>query len=101
MSEAEELDRLLNLEEIELDIFRGHTSPGRMMRIYGGQVIGQALTAAYKTIEGRVCNSLHAYFIRPGDPKIPILFKVERARDGGSFSSTSSPCPTSPRPTAC
>jgi acyl-CoA thioesterase-2 len=86
MSEAEELDRLLNLEEIELDMFRGHTAPGRMMRIYGGQVIGQALTAAYKTIDGRVCNSLHAYFIRPGDPKIPILFKVERARDGGSFS---------------
>jgi acyl-CoA thioesterase-2 len=49
-------------------------------------VIGQALAAAYETIDGRVCNSLHAYFIRPGDPKIPILFKVERARDGGSFS---------------
>jgi acyl-CoA thioesterase-2 len=86
MSETDELDLILNLETIELDLFRGHTPPGRTMRIYGGQVIGQALNAAYRTIEGRLCNSLHAYFIRPGDPKVPILFKVERARDGGSFS---------------
>ena len=86
MPETDELDRILNLEVIELDMFRGRTSPARMQRIYGGQVIGQALMAAYQTIDGRVCNSMHAYFIRPGDPKIPILFKVERARDGGSFS---------------
>lgn len=81
-----ELDLILNLEAIELDLFRGKTPAGRTMRIYGGQVIGQALNAAYQTIQARICNSLHAYFIRPGDPKIPILFKVERARDGGSFS---------------
>lgn len=86
MSQTDELDLVLNLEAIELDMFRGHTPPDRLRRIYGGQVVGQALTAAYRTIEGRVCNSLHAYFIRPGDPKVPILFKVERARDGGSFS---------------
>jgi acyl-CoA thioesterase-2 len=86
MADTNELDLILNLETIELDMFRGNTPPGRTQRIYGGQVIGQALTAAYQTIEGRLCNSLHAYFIRPGDPKIPILFKVERARDGGSFS---------------
>jgi acyl-CoA thioesterase-2 len=86
MPPTDELDLVLNLEAIELDLFRGHTPPGRTMRIYGGQVIGQALTAAYQTIEGRHCNSLHAYFIRGGDPKVPVLFKVERARDGGSFS---------------
>jgi acyl-CoA thioesterase-2 len=86
MSAADEIDQILNLEAIELDMFRGHTPPGRTQRIYGGQVIGQALTAAYQTIEGRLCNSLHAYFIRPGDPKVPILYNVERARDGGSFS---------------
>jgi acyl-CoA thioesterase-2 len=86
MSDTDELDLVLNLEAIELDMFRGRTPPGRTQRIYGGQVIGQALTAAYQTIDGRLCNSLHAYFIRPGDPKIPILFQVERARDGGSFS---------------
>jgi acyl-CoA thioesterase-2 len=86
MPETDELDLILNLETIELDMFRGHNPPGRTQRIYGGQVIGQALTAAYQTIDGRLCNSLHAYFIRGGDPKVPILYKVERARDGGSFS---------------
>jgi acyl-CoA thioesterase II len=86
MSESDELNRVLDLEAIELDMFRGYTDPARTHRIYGGQVIGQALTAAYQTIDGRLCNSLHAYFIRPGDPKVPILFQVERARDGGSFS---------------
>jgi len=86
MTQTDELDLVLNLETIELDMFRGRTAPERTQRIYGGQVVGQALTAAYQTIEGRVCNSLHSYFIRPGDPKAPILFKVERARDGGSFS---------------
>jgi acyl-CoA thioesterase-2 len=86
MPSSDELDLVLDLEAIELDMFRGQTPPGRTMRIYGGQVIAQALTAAYRTIEGRLCNSLHAYFIRGGDPKVPVLFKVERARDGGSFS---------------
>lgn len=86
MSDFDELDRVLNLEAIELDMYRGYTDPARTHRIYGGQVVGQALSAAYRTIDGRICNSLHAYFIRPGDPKVPILYKVERARDGGSFS---------------
>ncbi len=86
MAQTDELDLVLNLEAIDLDIFRGRTAPERIQRIYGGQVIGQALTAAYRTIDGRVCNSLHAYFIRPGDPKVPILYKVERTRDGASFS---------------
>lgn len=82
-----ELVSILELENVELDIFRGFT-PGHRTggRIYGGQVVAQSLAAAYRTVEGRLCHSLHSYFIRPGDPKIPILFKVERVRDGGSFS---------------
>jgi acyl-CoA thioesterase-2 len=86
MSDTNELNLVTQLEAIELDMFRGRTSRERTARIFGGLVIGQALTAAYQTLDGRVCNSLHAYFIRPGDPKIPILYQVERARDGGSFS---------------
>jgi acyl-CoA thioesterase-2 len=80
-----DLVRLLDIEPIDLDMFRGHTPDGETRRIYGGQVVAQSLTAAYRTIDGRHCHSMHAYFIRPGDPKIPILFKVERVRDGGSF----------------
>jgi acyl-CoA thioesterase-2 len=53
--------------------------------VFGGQVIGQAMIAATRTVEDRVCHSLHAYFLRPGDPKVPILYEVDRARDGKSF----------------
>jgi acyl-CoA thioesterase-2 len=82
-----EILSILELETVELDIFRGFSPPKRTGgRIYGGQVVAQSLAAAYRTVEGRTCHSLHSYFIRPGDPKIPILFKVERVRDGGSFS---------------
>ncbi len=81
-----ELLEILELETVELDIFRGFTPAGETRRIYGGQVVAQALAAAYKTVDARVCHSLHSYFIRPGDPKIPILLQVERVRDGGSFS---------------
>jgi acyl-CoA thioesterase-2 len=84
--DAHELTSILDLEPIELDIFRGFTPPRENKRIYGGQVVAQALTAAYRTVESRVCASLHAYFIRPGDPSIPILYMAERDRDGGSFS---------------
>ena len=87
MSEPQnELLEILNLEQIELDLYRGLTPARQGQRIYGGQVVAQALTAAYRTIEGRLCHSMHAYFIRPGDPSIPILFQVDQARDGGSFS---------------
>jgi acyl-CoA thioesterase-2 len=81
------LVELLSLEPIEVNLFRGHTPEDERNRnrIYGGQVIAQALMAAYKTIEGRFCHSLQAYFIRPGDPKAPVLFEVERSRDGKSF----------------
>ncbi|HMP63219.1 MAG TPA: thioesterase family protein, partial [Phenylobacterium sp.] len=81
-----ELVEILNLEPIDLDLYRGFTPARDGRRIYGGQVVAQALTAAYRTIEGRLCHSMHAYFIRPGDPSVPILFQVDRARDGGTFS---------------
>jgi acyl-CoA thioesterase-2 len=86
MADANELTDILDLERIELDMFRGFTPPEERSRIYGGQVVAQALTAAYHTIENRICASLHAYFIRPGDPSVPVLYMAERVRDGGSFS---------------
>jgi len=86
MSEVSELVTILELEPIELDMYRGQTPPGAGSRIYGGQVVAQAMAAAYRTIDdGRLCHSMHGYFMRPGDPKTPILFQVERVRDGGSF----------------
>jgi acyl-CoA thioesterase II len=78
---------LLNLEQIEVDIFRGRSPEGeRRQRVFGGQVAGQALVAAGRTVPAdRHVHSLHAYFIRPGDPAIPIVYLVERLRDGRSF----------------
>ncbi|MEM6374115.1 MAG: acyl-CoA thioesterase II [Pseudomonadota bacterium] len=77
---------LLAVERLEVDLFRGTGEGGETpTRIFGGQVIGQALAAAYNTVEGRLCHSLHAYFIRPGDPEVPVVYQVDRARDGGSF----------------
>ena len=81
-----ELLELLDIERLELNLFRGIGTGGETSRrIYGGQVIAQALAAACRTVEGRACHSLHAYFIRPGDPSIPVIYEVDRARDGGSF----------------
>lgn len=86
MSDAvENLIQILNLEKIEENLFRGHSPDESWQRVFGGQVIGQALVAAYRTVEDRVCHSMHAYFIRPGDPKVPIVYEVDRARDGKSF----------------
>lgn len=83
---AEELLNLLDIEQLEVDLFRGIGSGGETTtRIFGGHVIAQALMAAYRTVPDRLCHSLHAYFIRPGDPKIPVIYQVDRARDGGSF----------------
>jgi len=76
---------LLALERLELNLFRGRSPIDDRPRIFGGQVIAQALLAAYETVTDRVCHSLHAYFIRPGDPRIPIIYEVDRARDGASF----------------
>ncbi|HEY9524603.1 MAG TPA: acyl-CoA thioesterase II [Thermopolyspora sp.] len=81
-----ELLGLLDLEQIELDIFRGRSPEERIQRVFGGQVAAQALVAAGRTVPGdRRVHSLHAYFIRPGDPAIPIVYHVDRLRDGRSF----------------
>jgi acyl-CoA thioesterase-2 len=76
---------LLDLEEIELNLFRGRSPQERSQRVFGGQVVGQALVAAYRTVEHRHVHSLKGDFLRPGDPKIPILYEVDRIRDGKSF----------------
>lgn len=75
----------LALEPIELNLFRGHSPADDGPRMFGGHVIAQALLAAYATVPERICHSLHAYFIRPGDPSIPVLYAVDRSRDGGTF----------------
>jgi len=80
-----DLVKLLDIERIEVNLFRGVSPDDGVKRVFGGQVIAQALVAAYRTVENRVCHSLHAYFIRPGDPNVPILYEVDRARDGKSF----------------
>ena len=88
MSKAlDEVVSLLDLEQIEQDIFRGRSPEGeRRQRVFGGQVAGQALVAAGRTVPAdRPVHSLHAYFIRPGDPLVPLIYMVERVRDGRSF----------------
>src|SRR5437588_3864888 len=77
---------LLDLEPIEVNIFRGRSPDEERQRVFGGQVAGQALVAAGRTVEpDRRVHSLHAYFLRPGDPDVPILYEVDRIRDGRSF----------------
>jgi len=78
---------ILDLERIEVDIFRGRSPEEGPQRVFGGQVAGQALVAAGRTVPAeRAVHSLHAYFIRPGDPEVPIVYTVDRTRDGRSFS---------------
>ena len=77
---------ILDLAPVETNFFRGVSPSDRWQRVYGGQVLGQALVAASRTVEGRLCHSLHAYFLRAGDPRRPILYEVDRSRDGRSFS---------------
>ncbi|MCW2606729.1 MAG: acyl-CoA thioesterase [Frankiales bacterium] len=80
------LVELLDLERIEVDVFRGRQPEEARQRVFGGQVAGQALVAAGRTVpEDRPVHSLHAYFLRPGDPSIPIVYTVDRIRDGRSF----------------
>ena len=87
---SDSLDKLLDLldlEQIEVNIFRGRSPDENVQRVFGGQVAGQALVAAGRTVPGdRPVHSLHAYFIRPGDPAVPLVYTVERVRDGRSFS---------------
>jgi len=79
------LVKLLDLEPIEVNIFRGVSPDERRQRVFGGQVAAQALMAAGRTVERGRVHSLHAYFLRPGDPNVPILYEVDRIRDGRSF----------------
>ena len=76
---------LLDLEPIEVNLFRGQSPAAGVQRVFGGQVAAQALVAAGRTIDRGAVHSLHAYFLRPGDPEVPILYEVDRIRDGRSF----------------
>ena len=76
---------ILDLEAIDHNRFRGVSPQDSWRRVFGGQVIAQALVAATRTVDDRVAHSLHAYFILPGDPSVPIIYDVERIRDGRSF----------------
>src|ERR671930_178143 len=86
-SAVQDLLAILDLEQLELNLFRGRSPQVGWQRVFGGQVIGQALVAACRTVDvaGRPPHSLHAYFLLPGDPKVPIIYEVDRIRDGKSF----------------
>ena len=82
----QELLDILDLEQLEHNLYRGRSPRTSWQRVFGGQVIGQALVAAQRTVDAdRQVHSLHCYFMRPGDPAVPIVYEVERLRDGGSF----------------
>src|SRR2546430_17081811 len=78
---------ILDLEPLEVNLFRGRSPQVGWQRVFGGQVIGQALVAACRTVDvaSRPPHSMHAYFLLAGDPKVPIIYNVERVRDGKSF----------------
>lgn len=87
MSQAlDTLLSILDLETLERNLFRGLSPQVGWQRVFGGQVIGQALVAACRTVEGRTAHSLHGYFLRAGDPSVPIIYDVDILRDGKSFS---------------
>ncbi|WP_214403618.1 acyl-CoA thioesterase [Pseudonocardia lacus] len=84
--ELDALIELLDLEQLDVNLFRGFSPPNSPTRVFGGQVAGQALVAAARTVAAdRVVHSLHAYFIRAGDPSVPIIYTTEPVRDGRSF----------------
>ena len=83
---VQELLSILDLEQLEVNLFRGRSPRSNWQRVYGGQVIGQALVAAVRTVDARQPHSMHAYFLLPGDPQAPIIYDVDRLRDGTSFS---------------
>jgi acyl-CoA thioesterase-2 len=84
-SAVQDLLTILDLETLEENLFRGRSPQVGWQRVFGGQVIGQALVAAVRTVEDRPPHSMHAYFLLPGDPKVPIIYDVDRIRDGKSF----------------
>jgi acyl-CoA thioesterase-2 len=86
-SRLPDLLKLLDLDRIEDNLFRGESRDVGAPQVFGGQVLGQALVAASRTVDGRQVHSLHAYFLRRGDLEVPIVFEVDRSRDGGSFTS--------------
>ena len=87
---VQELLGILDLEELDINLFRGRSPQSGWQRVFGGQVIGQALVAAVRTVEAsRQPHSMHAYFLLPGDPKVPIIYDVDRMRDGKSFTTRS------------
>ncbi len=79
--------KVLELQRLDADCFQGESRDPGHRRVFGGQVLGQALAAAYATVEERSVHSLHAYFLRAGDPDHPIMYEVDRSRDGASFTS--------------
>ncbi|WP_256752004.1 acyl-CoA thioesterase II [Mesorhizobium sp. Mes31] len=82
----DELLDILDLERLEHNLYRGRSPQVEWQRVFGGQTIAQALVAAQRTVEpDRYVHSLHGYFMRPGDIKVPIIYEVDRIRDGGSF----------------
>ena len=85
MNGVDDLVAALDLERIERNIFRGRAPDDGRRRMFGGLVVAQALVAAARTVEGRGPHSLHAYFVLPGDPTVPVVYEVERVRDGRSF----------------
>jgi len=84
-SAVKTLLEILNLEPLEHNLYRGRSPQVGWQRVFGGQVIGQALVAAIRTVKDRNVHSMHGYFMRPGDPEVPIIYQVERDRDGKSF----------------
>src|ERR1051325_3277042 len=82
---VKQLLAILDLEPLEVNLFRGRSPQVGWQRVFGGQVIGQALAAASRTVDGRPPHSLHAYFLLAGDPEVPIIYEVDRIRDGKSF----------------
>src|SRR6266481_4014732 len=86
-SAVQDLLATLNLEQLEVNLFRGRSPQVGWQRVFGGQVIGQALVAACRALDvaGRPPHSLHAYFLLGGDPEVPIIYEVDRIRDGKSF----------------
>lgn len=86
MTSMEDLVGILDLERVEENLFRGQSPAVGWQRLFGGLVISQALAATQRTVPSdRFVHSLHAYFLRPGDPAIPVVYEVDRIRDGGSF----------------
>ena len=86
MSALDDLVSLLDLEQLEVNLFRGESLDRDRVRLYGGEVLAQALMAVGRTVEpDRRVHSMHAYFLKLGDPKVPVVYDVDRIRDGGSF----------------